>query len=110
KLFKIWSGDVSAAAGAEYRKEDLKDLRPPFHGENPVGSGLDPTSNDFVLHPARPDVRGSRNVASLYIETLVPLVAPKNDIPLANTFELTASARHERYSDFGDTTKPKVGV
>jgi iron complex outermembrane receptor protein len=109
-VLSLWSGDLMVAVGAEYRKEDLKDLRPPFSGENPAGSGLDPLNNDFILHPPRPDVRGNRNVTSAYAEVVVPLVAPKNGIPLVNTLELTASARHEKYSDFGHTTKPKFGV
>jgi iron complex outermembrane receptor protein len=112
KLFALWAGDVSVAAGAEYRSEDLKDLRPPFSGDNSgaPNSGLDPLNNDFLLHPARPDVRGDRTVGSFYVETVIPLAAPKNAIPLINTLELSGSARHERYSDFGNTTKPKIGV
>ena len=109
-LFTLWSGEVRSALGTEYRGEDLKDLRPPFSGENPAGSGLDPLNNDFLLHPARPDVRGHRTVTSFYAETVVPLVAPKNGVPLVNSFELTAAGRYENYSDFGNTTKPKFGV
>ncbi|AOS45986.1 Vitamin B12 transporter BtuB precursor [Lacunisphaera limnophila] len=110
RLFRLWAGDVQAAIGAEHRNEDLADLRPPFSGENPAGSGLDPTNNDFLLHPPRPDVIGDRDVTSFYAEVVVPLVASTQQIPLINTFEVSASARHERYSDFGDTTKPKLGL
>lgn len=109
-VLQLWAGALKAAGGVEYRKEDLQDLRPPFSGENPANSGLDPLNNDFLLHPARPDVRGHRSVTSLYAEAVLPLVAPKNNLPLANTLELSASGRHERYSDFGQTTKPKVGL
>ena len=31
-------------------------------------------------------------------------------MPLVNSLELSASARYEHYSDFGNTTKPKVGA
>jgi outer membrane receptor protein involved in Fe transport len=110
RVFRLWGNDVMAALGGEYRTEDLKDLRPPFSGENPAGSGLDPLDNDFLLHPPRPDVIGDRDVTSFYAEFVVPLVSADKNLPLFNTLELTASARHERYSDFGDTTKPKVGL
>ena len=110
KVFSWWGGDIMAAVGTEYREDDLEDLRPPFSGENPASSGLDPTNNDFLLHPPRPDVIGDRQVASLYAEVVVPLVSSARNLPLINTLELTASARYEDYSDFGDTTKPKVGV
>jgi outer membrane receptor protein involved in Fe transport len=110
KLFTLWAGDLRTALGTEFRHEDLKDLRPPFSGENPASSGLDPLNNDFILHPARPDVRGKRDVTSFYAEVVVPIVAPKNEIPLFRTLEFNVSARNENYSDFGNTTKPKYGV
>ncbi|HEY0965990.1 MAG TPA: TonB-dependent receptor [Opitutaceae bacterium] len=110
RLLSWWGGDIMAAIGTEYREEDLEDLRPPFSGENPASSGLDPTNNDFLLHPPRPDVIGDRQVASLYAEIVVPLVSSERPLPLINTLEVTGSARYEDYSDFGDTTKPKVGV
>ena len=110
RLFRLRGADVMAAFGAEFRAEDLKDLRPPFSGENPEGSGLDPTNNDFLLHPPRPDVRGDRRISSFFGEIVVPLVDRARPLPLVQSLELTASARHERYSDFGRTTKPKVGL
>jgi iron complex outermembrane receptor protein len=109
-LFSWWGGDVKAAVGAEHRREDLQDLRPPFSGENPASSGLDTTNNDFLLHPPRPDVIGDRDVTSMYAELLVPLVSEENAIPLVNRLELNLSVRNERYSDFGSTTKPKIGL
>jgi iron complex outermembrane recepter protein len=109
-LFKLWGNEVKAAFGAEFRREKLSDVRPPFSGENPASSGLDPLNNDFLLHPPRPDVFGERDVTSAYGEVVVPLVTPDRGLPLLESLELTASARFESYSDFGETTKPKVGV
>jgi outer membrane receptor protein involved in Fe transport len=106
-----WRGmDVQAAVGTEYRHEDLRDTRPAFHGENPADSGLDPTNNDFLLHPARPDVFGDRDVFSAYAEVVMPLVRPEHSLPLVHSFEVSTSARFEDYSDFGRTVKPKVGA
>jgi outer membrane receptor protein involved in Fe transport len=110
RLFELWGEDVMAAVGVEHRREDLKDVRPPFSGENPAESGLDPTNNDFLLHPPRPDVIGKRDVTSVYAEVVVPLVSPARELPLLNSLEVTASARYESYSDFGNTTKPKAGI
>lgn len=110
RLFTLWGSDVMTAVGAEYRREDLKDVRPPFSGTNPPESGLDPERNDFLLHPARPDVFGDRNVVSAYAEVLIPLVEPDRALPLIESLEVTASARYENYSDFGTTVKPKIGA
>ncbi len=109
-LFPLWGADVKAAVGAEYRREDLRDVRPPFSGENPASSGLDPLNNDFLLHPPRPDVFGQREVTSLYAEIVVPLVTARRAVPFIDSLELTASARYEDYSDFGEITKPKIGL
>ena len=110
RVLRWWGGDIMASLGGEYRKDKLADLRPPFSGENPASSGLATTDNDFLLHPPRPDVLGDRDVTSFYAEVVLPLVGAERGLPLLNTLELTASARRETYSDFGDTTKPKVGL
>jgi iron complex outermembrane recepter protein len=109
-LFTWWGGEVMAAVGAEHRREKLEDVRPPFSGENPADSGLDPNDNDFLQHPPRPDVFGDRDVTSLFAELRVPLISEDSGIPLAQRLELNLSARNERYSDFGNTTKPKLGL
>lgn len=110
ELIDIWSGAISLAGGGEFRKEQFKDYRPPYIGLNPANSGLNPNDNDLLTASAAPDSNGSRTVASAYLETIIPLVAPKNNIPLVKSFEVTGSGRFERYSDFGSTTKPKVGI
>jgi iron complex outermembrane recepter protein len=110
RLVTIGAVEVQSAIGAEYRMEDLRDLRPPFHGENPADSGLPTTNNDFILHAARPDVRGDRKVTSAYAEVVVPLVTEDRALPFVKTFEISASGRFEHYSDFGNTTKPKIGA
>ncbi len=109
-LFTWWGGEVMAAVGAEHRREKLADMRPPFSGENPPDSGLDPNDNDFLQHPPRPDVFGDRDVTSLFAELSVPLIRENSGIPLAQRLELSLSARREHYSDFGNTTKPKLGL
>ena len=109
-LYALWSGDISLAFGAEYRKEKFSDLRPPYISINPPGSGLDLTTNDVLQFPPAPDSAGKRNVTSFYTETVIPLAASKNNLPLFKSVELSASARYEKFSDFGKTTKPKVGL
>ncbi|MEO6187118.1 MAG: TonB-dependent receptor, partial [Steroidobacteraceae bacterium] len=109
-LITLGEMDLQAAFGVEHRREDLEDLRPAFHGENPAGADLPTTNNDFILHPARPDVRGDRNVSSAYAEIVVPVVTAGRSMPFVHTFEISASARYEHYSDFGDVTKPKIGA
>ncbi len=110
EIMKLWSGPWSAAAGGEFRIEEFADYRSPYAGLNPPNSGLDPLNNDFITASAKPNSTGRRNITSFYVETVLPLVAPKNDIVGVKSFEVTGSGRFERYDDFGNTTRPKVGI
>ncbi len=110
-LLSIWGGNkIGGAVGGEFRYEAYDDYRPPYAGLNPAGSGLDPTNDDFVSFSPNSDTHGNRHVAALYAETVIPLVGNRFKLPLVQSLELTASARYESYTDFGDTTKPKVGI
>ena len=110
-LWPIWGGNsIGAAVGGEYRYEGYDDSRPPFAGLNPAGSGLDPAVNDFLGFSPNSDTHGTRRVLAAYAEVIVPLVGNQFKLPLVRSLELSASARFESYSDFGDTTKPKLGL
>jgi iron complex outermembrane receptor protein len=110
-VLPIWGGNsIGGAFGGEFRYELYNDSRPAFAGLNPASSGLDPTSNDFLGFSPNSDTHGTRHVAAAYVETVVPLVGNKFKLPLVHSLELSASARFESYTDFGDTTKPKFGL
>ncbi len=110
-VLSLWGGNtIGGAFGGEFRYETYDDYRPPYAGLNPADSGLDPSTNDFLGFSPNSDTHGNRHVAALYVETVVPLVGKGFKLPLVQSFELTASARYESYTDFGDTTKPKYGV
>jgi len=110
-VIPLWGGNtLGAAFGGEYRYESYSDYRPPFAGLNPPDSGLDPEANDFLGFSPNSNTYGSRHVTAAYLETVLPLVGGKNELPLVQSLELNASARFESYTDFGETTKPKVGL
>jgi outer membrane receptor protein involved in Fe transport len=110
-VLPIWGGNVIGGAfGGEFRFEGYDDYRPPYAGLNPPGSGLDQASNDFLGFSPNSDTHGNRHVAALYAEAVVPLVGKEFKLPLVQSLEVSASARYESYTDFGDTTKPKYSV
>lgn len=110
-LLSIWGGNtIGGAFGGEFRYEAFDDFRPPYAGLNPPGSGLDLLANDFLGFSPNSDTHGNRHLEGLYAETVVPLVGRKFTLPLVHSLELSASARFENYSDFGNTTKPKLGA
>ena len=108
-----YAGDIGAAAGVEYRYESRSDNR----DENVDGSvqytdwytGKVGESNLFT-HSASPDIKGSRNVKSVFAELAVPLVSPQHGVPLVKSLDLQLAGRYEDYSDAGHVAKPKLAV
>jgi outer membrane receptor protein involved in Fe transport len=95
-LVELPGGPVSFAAGAAYRREE-------FFREG-----------ESFLFGTRPQALVSsdtdRDIAALYGEVAVPLFGEGNAIPGVRRLELSAAARYERYSDFGSSINPRVGL
>ncbi|TVR55139.1 MAG: TonB-dependent receptor [Puniceicoccaceae bacterium] len=90
EIFEVPSGVIGFAAGFEYRDENLDDIRTALNETGQIVGGSEGSS-----------VQGRRDVIAVYAEATIP-VLPQVEIQLAG--------RHERYSDFGTTTKPKVSI
>jgi len=89
ELMQLASGPLGMAAGLEYRKEDYDDYSDPVL-----------TTGD-VLGRGSTQAKGARNISSAYIELSVPAM---------RNLELQLAARTDRYSDYGNSSTPKVGV
>jgi iron complex outermembrane recepter protein len=88
ELFQLPAGALSGAVGFDVRKEAYK-----FR--------TDQLSTE-VIRDAPFDAefpRVSRNIKAVFTEFA---------IPIAKTLEVTLAVRHDRYSDFGGTTNPKI--
>jgi iron complex outermembrane receptor protein len=94
-LFTLPGGDLRAAAGGEFLREQYT-LRNGTAEASDLGSIL-PHSN-------------SRTIGSFFGELSVPIFGKNNRV--AGLYSLTASAsgRYDHYSDFGGTTNPKFGL
>lgn len=95
-LFSLPAGDVGLAVGAEMREERIENI-------GTVGN----RTGDFVGGSTGDDVRGNRRLNSYYAELSVPVLGKNSPI---GAVEAQFAGRHEDYSDFGTTTKPKVAV
>ena len=88
-----WFGASRAAqiaVGAEYRRENFDSHNEhDYAAKVSASTGADP---DFVA-------KGSRNVEAVYAEL---------NLPLLKALDVTASVRYDKYSDFGNTTNPKI--
>lgn len=96
-LFRLPGGLVRAAVGAEYSDQHESLTNGANRGAANV-FGIDNRSDE------------TRRVKSFFAEIYVPLVGPNNAIPLVQSLAIDVAARYDDYSDFGDTTNPKVGL
>ncbi len=91
EIASLPAGPLSMATGLELRREFLE--------TNP-----DPLAVAGELyHQAQlpPGFSNSRNIASIYTEL---------SIPVLKDLEAQFAARHDRYSDYGSSTTPKLGL
>lgn len=98
-VFTLPGGEVGGALGAELRKESFRD-------------DPDQLQKDGALIGSSPTVgnAGSRSVKSYYAELVIPIIGKTNAQQWLRSAEVQLAARHEDYSDFGTTTKPKASV
>ena len=96
--FELPAGEVYLAIGAELREEDASTNVSRIYeaGDTVFGGGSADTSTPEP-----------REITEFYAEAVVPLLA---DVFLAKGLELDFAVRYSDYSDFGDTTNPKVGI
>ncbi len=86
---KLPGGAVGLALGIEYRSEKLNDQPDPnAQNGNVLGQGITATT-------------GKRTSTALYSELA---------LPITKQIEAQLAARYDRYSDYGTSTTPKVGL
>lgn len=112
-LAALPAGDVGVAGGVEVRRESYVDDRDArLDGTikyTDSVTGITYGTDVMGASPA-PDTRAHRSIISAYLELAVPLVAPSMEIPLVRSVDMQLAARSERYSDFGNVTKPKIAL
>lgn len=88
-LFEMTGGVAGLAFGAEYRDETFADIY-----DSLQASGQ-------IVGSAGNSAFGNRSLASAYAEALFPVL---------ENLEINVAARHDRYSDYGSDTSPKISV
>ena len=96
-LFTLPGGNVRIAVGGEFTRTD-------YHQQSDYT--LNPTTSLVVFRLAN----SHRNVYSVFGEAYVPIFGPDNATTLFQKLDLSIAIRHDKYSDVGATTNPKVGV
>jgi outer membrane receptor protein involved in Fe transport len=102
KVFSLPYGDVSIAAGLEWRRETLRTRDDPNTAK--LSDIVFAPGEDYALHPA---LDAARDTTELYGEMVVPLLA---DLPLVKRLEIEGAYRFSHYSDNPDTNTWKAGA
>ncbi len=115
-LWNLPAGPLGLAAGGEYRRETYEDFRDAESGRLSAAdvSRLNLQArlvgdNNYIQVSPSDDTDASRNLTAAFAEIAVPLYRNREGTGLQSA-ELSSAVRFENYSDFGDTTKPKVGL
>lgn len=87
-LFSLPGGPVEAAFGLSLRRESLDD-------------STDPAYTRFFSAVDYGTRQGERRIDSVYTEW---------QLPVLSSFSVQLSARHDRYSDFGNSSNPKLAL
>ncbi len=88
-LFEMGAGQVMMAAGIEYRDEKITDVPD------------DQFQRGLIFGTESVSAAAQRDNKSAFVEF---------SFPLAESLELQVAGRYDDYSDFGDTTNPKVAL
>jgi iron complex outermembrane receptor protein len=88
-LFELPGGKVQMAAGAEYREESISDVPD------------DQFQRGLIFGTEAVAAAASRDSWAAYVEFSIPVLP---------SLEFSLAARYDKYSDFGDTTNPKLAV
>jgi outer membrane receptor protein involved in Fe transport len=88
-LFSLPAGEVQMAAGAEYREESISDIPD------------DQFQRGLIFGTESVSAAAARDSWAAFVEFAVPV---------HETLELSLAARYDDYSDFGNTTNPKVAA
>ncbi|MBI5690300.1 MAG: TonB-dependent receptor [Verrucomicrobia bacterium] len=80
------AGELGIAGGYEFRHDELRS---------------NPEPNNFIGFTATTPFKGTRDIHSAYVELTAPV---------QKWLDFQFAGRHEHYSDFGNTTKPKVAA
>jgi iron complex outermembrane receptor protein len=91
ELMQFANGPLALAVGAETRKEKLDDVNDPILTSGNVLGG----SGNFQ------DQHANRRVTGVFGEL---------NVPLLRNLEGQVAVRYDKYSDFGNTTNPKVAL
>jgi iron complex outermembrane recepter protein len=99
-LFDLPAGGIGFAVGGQFRRETLD--------EDPDQLNI---NGDIAGNSAIATAHGGRKSYAIFVETIIPIFSPKNEIGGFHVLEINAAGRYEAFLN-NDTSVavPKIGV
>jgi outer membrane receptor protein involved in Fe transport len=97
------AGALGIAAGANYRKIDVRQTADTVTLTDPLTGGCPAGSQTLCTNP----FSGGYNVKEAYIEAFVPIL---KDLPFVHSLNLTLGDRYSKYDTFGSTNNWKAAI
>jgi iron complex outermembrane recepter protein len=94
-IFPLPGGDVRMAVGTQWKHDELN-----YGFNSGIPGGADAMERQNL----------SRHSTSAFAEVLIPIFGAGNALPGVQSLDLDVAGRYEKYSDFGSTSHPKVGL
>ena len=104
-VLSLPAGDMMAAVGAMYKKDEYAFLPDPSLRATSVDPVFGNTRTDIVGFNAQDVVRGETNSKEIYVEAGIPII---EDIPLVQMLELSLGYRYADHSVAGGMNSYKV--
>ncbi len=95
-VWELPGGMLRAAVGLEYH--DLNTY---------VGNNL---GDVWTMQANHRHIITERDTESVFAEALIPIVGAQNAVSGVRALDLSLAIRHDKYSDVGGTTNPKIGL
>jgi iron complex outermembrane receptor protein len=96
-VFDLPAGPVKMAVGAESLHNSIFESVAALQGAGP-------SSNNSVFRTWH----FSRDIQSVYGEVNIPVVSADQNVPFVQSINIDVSGRFDHYSDFGNTSNPKI--
>ena len=106
---RLPAGSLGFAIGTAWRKETLSGSPDPNGWVHVDGTLATAAQSLYTGGLSADPFSASRNIVSEYLEVRVPITSAGWNVPGFASFDLIGAARHEHYSDAGNSTVPKIG-
>ena len=102
-IMDVPAGKLGFAAGVSTRKEGLSAQT------DPNGDNTGPTAQQWIGGTYADAFTRDRTVSAAFLEVRLPLAGRTMELPGLHAFDLIGAYRHEKYSDAGTASVPKIG-